>query len=84
MARTLDVPIVCAGQLNRSSDEGRPKISQFSESAQIEQDADVAILIWNKANAETYLLVEKNRNGRRGDISVSFDQSCLRFRDKNY
>ena len=84
LARTLDVPVVCAGQLNRSSDEGRPKISQFSESAQIEQDADVAILIWNKANSETYLLVEKNRNGRRGDISVSFDPSCLRFRDNGY
>lgn len=84
LARTLDVPVICSAQLNRSSDEGRPKLSQFSESAQIEQDADVAILIWNKANSETYLLVEKNRNGRRGDISVSFDPSCLRFRDNGY
>jgi replicative DNA helicase len=89
LARTLDVPVVCAAQLNRSSDEGRPKLSQFSESAQIEQDADVAVLIWNKTSkdnedAGTYLLVEKNRNGRRGDIPVLFDRSCLRFQDKRY
>ena len=79
LARTLNVPIVCAAQLNRSSDEGRPKLSQFSESAQIEQDADVALLIWGKSECETYLLVEKNRNGRTGDISVIFKKDQVRF-----
>jgi len=82
LARTLNVPVVCSAQLNRSGDEGRPRLSQFSESAQIEQDADVALLIWNKSQTETYLLVEKNRNGRKGDIPVLFDPSCLRFKNK--
>lgn len=79
LARSLDIPVVCAAQLNRSSDDGRPRLAQFSESAQIEQDADVAILIWNKTPTESYLLVEKNRNGRSGDIPVTFNRSCLRF-----
>jgi replicative DNA helicase len=82
LARTLDIPVVCAAQLNRSSDEGRPRLSQFSESAQIEQDADVAILIWNENEAESYLLVEKNRNGPTGPIPVSFQKDHLLFSDR--
>lgn len=82
LARTLDIPVVCAAQLNRSSDEGRPRLSQFSESAQIEQDADVAILIWNKSETESVLLVEKNRNGPTGDIRVSFQKDHVLFSDR--
>lgn len=84
LARTLDIPVICAAQLNRSSDEGRPRLSQFSESAQIEQDADVAILIWNKSKTESALLVEKNRNGPTGDIRVSFQKDHLLFTDRKY
>lgn len=86
LARVLDIPVVAAAQLRRDAEGNRPQLNDFSDSTQIERDADVAIMIHNiYQNGEiqdTWLLVEKNRDGRKGDIPVVFDQAHIRFTDK--
>lgn len=86
LARDLNVPIVVAAQLTRDSDKERPTLGAFSDSSQIEKDADVAILIWNtkeKANDveydKTYLLLEKNRDGQTGKVEVFFKKDTQTF-----
>lgn len=86
LARILDIPVVAAAQLRRDAEGNRPLLSDFSDSTQIERDADVAIMIHNiyqdDVLQDTWLLVEKNRDGRTGDIPVVFDQAHMRFSDK--
>jgi len=86
LARILDIPVVAAAQLRRDAEGNRPQLSDFSDSTQIERDADVAVMIHNIYNngdlQDTWLLVEKNRDGRTGDIPVVFNQAHIRFSDK--
>ena len=86
LARVLDIPVVSAAQLRRDAEGNRPLLSDFSDSTQIERDADVAIMIHNIYKdgdlQDTWLLVEKNRDGRTGDVHVTFDQAHMRFSDK--
>jgi len=86
LARSLDIPVVVSAQLRRDSEGNRPLLSDFSDSTQIERDADVAVMIFNyrdpknkDADVKTYLLVEKNRDGRTGDLRVVFNKQYLRF-----
>jgi replicative DNA helicase len=48
LSRELNVPIVCMAQTSREADHEPPQISHFQHSSQIEQDADVAIVIQHK------------------------------------
>ena len=94
LSRELQVPIIVAAQLNRDADEKRPHLGSFQWSSQIEQDADVAILIWRRpaeskasieqgeTNYEHYLLVEKNRDGDTGSIPVTFIPQFVSFEEK--
>ena len=73
----------------------RPKLSNLRESGSIEQDADVVIFLHrdrdeakeNPNNREavrngvdSLLLVEKNRNGKTGEVPVKFFPSLMEFR----
>jgi len=73
----------------------RPRLSNLRESGSIEQDADVVIFLHrdrdeakeNPNNRETLrngveslLLVEKNRNGKTGEVKVNFFPSLMEFR----
>lgn len=80
LARELDVPVVACAQLGRDSEGKRPHLAGFKESGQLEQDADVAILIWNNVDdGNTYLLVDKNRDGPKQAIGVKFITPRMRF-----
>jgi len=86
LARRLDIPVVVSAQLRRDAEGIRPKLSDFSDSTQIERDADVAVMIYNykkeKEPLKTYLLIEKNRDGECRDIEVIFNKENMRF--ENY
>lgn len=76
LAKELHVPILVLSQLNRASEsraDKKPQLSDLRDSGQIEQDADVVILL-DDAEAElgvTDLVVAKNRRGRRGTVQVA-------------
>jgi replicative DNA helicase len=93
LARELDIPILCAAQLNRGPadrDSHRPRMSDLRESGSIEQDADVVMLLHNEdyyhqgeenytPTSMTELIVAKQRNGPTGIAKLLFRKDCTRF-----
>lgn len=90
MAKELNVPILILSQLNRDvekrSEDHRPRIADLRESGSIEQDADVVMFLYreqqynpsaNPADAEC--IVSKNRHGRTGKIDLRWDGNHTRF-----
>lgn len=78
LARELEVPVIGISQLNRNSESRtnkKPVISDLRESGSLEQDCDIAILIWRHDGGEealpggTSLILAKNRNGAR-DVTI--------------
>lgn len=92
MARELKVPVLSLAQLNRNV-EGRaghrPQLSDLREAGGIEQDGDVVMFIHrdpdekeSKKDETDYnvsLLIEKHRNGPKGEIRLRFVGSETRF-----
>lgn len=95
MAKELRVPVIVCAQLNRENDGKRPALSNLRESGQIEQDADVAVLIHRPfkdkeldeeqiddfaANGEpAEAILAKQRNGPIGTIHLKFFGQFTRF-----
>lgn len=89
MARELDCPVVCLHQLNRqaeSRDGHRPRLSDLRESGQIEQDADMVLLLHrpdyydvNDSPGVAEVIVAKNRNGPTKAVRLAFHRHCTRF-----
>lgn len=55
IARDLNITVVAMAQLRREADDKKPGLGDFQYTSQIEQDADVAILIWHEeGNTEAF------------------------------
>jgi len=92
LARSLNIPVICLAQLNRSCEarggDKKPMLSDLRESGSIEQDADTVIFIWREAvykksaaKHDALLIVAKGRNTGTGVVSVYFDGSYQVFRN---
>jgi replicative DNA helicase len=90
MARELRLPVIALSQLSREAekdDVGRPKLSHLRESGSIEQDADVAILMWREQKKDDQaknqdvinIDVAKHRNGPTGKLKLVFHSNLQRF-----
>lgn len=91
LAKSLDVPIICLAQLNRENENrpgGRPRLSDFRESGNLEQDADVAILLWPEAFdadrdpaavQKIRLCIDKQRNGPKTIVDLDYRRAVTRF-----
>ena len=93
LARELEIPVLCAAQLNRGPTDRpthRPRMSDLRESGSIEQDADVVMLLHNEdyyhkgeedycATNCTELIIEKQRNGPTGVVKLTFLKDITRF-----
>ena len=93
LARELNIPVICAAQLNRSPADRLthiPRISDLRESGSIEQDADVVMLLHNEdyyhvredgyePTGKTALILAKQRNGPTDTIDLIFRKDCTRF-----
>jgi replicative DNA helicase len=88
-AKHLAVPFLVLCQLNRQSEhrEGRrPELADLRESGQIEQDADLVLMLHrpefydpNEQPGIAEVLVRKNRNGATGIVRLLFRKECTAF-----
>jgi replicative DNA helicase len=92
IARQFRIPVVMLCQLNRGPEQRtdkRPFLSDARESGSIDNDSDVAILAHrpdfyepeSPRAGEADLIVDKNRNGRRGTATVGFQGHYARLVD---
>lgn len=91
LARELKVPVVVLAQLNREVEGrvgNRPRKSDLKECGNLEEDADVVILLHrpeyydpNDQPGMATLIVDKNRNGPTRDVKVVFEKNLMRFND---
>jgi replicative DNA helicase len=83
LAKELHCPVVALAQLNRAVEARstpRPVMSDLRESGSIEQDADNVWLLWDdpERQGERQLHVAKTRQGRTGDVSLSWSPHYAR------
>lgn len=92
LAKELQVPIVALAQLNRGVEgrnDKRPLMSDLRDSGEIEQDADIVVMLhreelYNDAlewRGLVEVLVRKNRNGPTGDLLLAHHPAEMRFVD---
>lgn len=87
MAKTTGINVGALSQLSRPERRNGkippPDMHSLRESGQIEQDADVVMLIWredvNDVRAERFLKVAKNKEGVTGSWTLAFDGARQRF-----
>ena len=90
MARDLQVPVICASQLNRmveTRSDKRPLLGDLRESGAIEQDSDLVMFIYrdevynpeSEARGEAELHVAKHRNGPTGIVRLAFMNQYTKF-----
>lgn len=94
LARTLNIPVVCLCQLNReceSRPDGRPLLSDLRESGNLEQDADLVMLLWPtpfdagvppQPVQEIKVCIEKQRNGPRKVVRLEYRRAFTRFEER--
>lgn len=83
IAQSLGVTVLALAQLSRTEGDRQPRNSDLRESGQIEQDADVILMMQleNHSNPSgpRNLFVTKNKEGRHSKILLTFDGKYQRF-----
>ena len=85
MAKELDVPVLCAAQLSRASEQRpnkKPILSDLRESGAIEQDADVVIFLHREdpeQMEDADIIVAKNRHGETRTIKMHWQGEYTTF-----
>ena len=90
LARELQVPVICASQLNRMVEtraDKRPLLGDLRESGSIEQDSDLVMFIYRdevynpdtEHRGEAELHVAKHRNGPTGKVTLAFMNQYTKF-----
>lgn len=90
-AKDLDVPILAISHLSRGPDhrsDPEPVLSDLQESGNIEQDADIVILLYREEvykeveperRGETKVIFSKYRNGQEGYKRLRFNEEYSSF-----
>lgn len=93
IAREYQCTVMPLSQFNRQPEnraDHRPNVSDFRESGSIEQDADVALLLYREDYYQTdptlhnniaEVIIGKNRNGPTGTVKLSFTRKSTKFAD---
>jgi replicative DNA helicase len=92
MARRLKVPVVACCQIGRQAEQHKetaPRLHHLRESGNIENDADMVLLLWRPEDgvptsgggqADSGLEVAKNRYGTTPRLLLDFDAETTTFR----
>lgn len=90
--KELRIPGIILAQLNRATEKEnrRPRLSDLRESGAIEQDADIAALLYcpeddvkNPQVLPIKLAIAKQRNGPTGDIDFTFFKEFTRYEQQS-
>ena len=85
LAKSLDIVVIAAVQLNRAADGNRPTIANLRDSGQLEQEADIVLFPWRADETAKYgpaeVIIGKQRGGGVGIVPVTWDGPGQRFRD---
>lgn len=89
LARELKIPVITLAQVNRGLEERadhRPRLSDLRESGALEQDSDVVMMLHRPERYQpgqlpgvTEVIIAKQRNGRTGEINLTFLAPFMRF-----
>lgn len=89
LARMTGIPVIAPAQLNRKSEdraEKEPRLSDLRDSGNLEQDADIVLLLHRKIDGdnrnEAKLIIAKNRKGQTGIIHTDFNLTTTKFTEK--
>jgi replicative DNA helicase len=89
MAKDLGIPVIALVQLNRNLESRRsrkPQLSDLRESGEIEQTADVVILLHrddvSAAGGLIEFIVAKNRQGAQGVVTLPWQGTHSRIADR--
>lgn len=85
LAKELNIVIILLCQMNREAEGKKPNLSLIRESGNIEQDADVIMLLYRERDLEednvpTQVIVEKNRDGKTGYVNFIFNKQIQDFK----
>jgi replicative DNA helicase len=91
-AKEFKLPVVAGSQLNRNPEsraDKRPTMADLRESGSVEQDADVVILLYREdaydpespRAGEIDLIIDKNRQGPKGTVTLAFQGHYCRIVD---
>jgi len=88
LAAELSVPVLCLCQLSRLAEERdkksglirEPRLSDLKESGDLEQDADMVMLLHRQPRAsDAMLILAKNRQGEQGKFHLTWNAERTRF-----
>ena len=89
LAKNCKIPLVLLCQLNRACEDrpdGKPKLSDLRDSGEVEQNADVVILLnrqkGQRDDADVVLVdaqVAKARNGLVGEVTLAYRKRITRY-----
>ena len=89
LARDLGIPVIALAQVGRGVEgrsDKRPRMSDLSDSGEIEKEADQVFLIYRegyydeaKPQNEAEIIVDKNRHGATGTIKVAWHGETMTF-----
>ena len=82
LAQQKKITVIGLSQLNRGGAENKPSMEDLRESGQIEQDADVILLmhkIVNETEVQVDINIAKNKEGETGIVPMRFHGRSQRF-----
>lgn len=93
MWKELNIPVIALHQLSRKCEDRankRPRLSDFRDSGQIEQDTDIAIFLYNESvyketdqnRGVVEAIIAKNRDGACATVKLTFLKQYVSF--ENY
>lgn len=83
LGQRLEIPVLLLHQLNREGAGERPQLTHLRESGCVEEDADIVAFLHPVSShpPQVVLIVEKSRQGAKGDAPLLWHPEQTRFED---